>query len=325
MQRVVVARKSWREVVLPPEVRLSHKRLVSRRTGAHGPRLFGNASGAMSRWEQDDQETTRASIMVLVVAGQADFQIGNYVLHCPEGTFIFIPPGVPHPVGRRSHLEGENRECGSCDLLWFGPQGRRVQCWLCYSRGHEHSISNGLESVFPLNDRLIHFVEFMQEEAVAREAGYEELFEGSLRLFLKAILRELKTGRFLQVGASSHADQPVVSETYDPIVRAQEYIAANLAGSLTIDKVAGMVHMSRAQFTRRFVAETGQTFNDFVITSRLEQAKVFLRETDSSVEQIANFIGFRSASYFHSLFRRRFVVSPVEYRRQNQVRETPAR
>ena len=313
MQHVVVARQSWRDLVLPPGVTISHKKLTRLRRSAHGPRLAGDASAPVAQWDDDDQEVTRISLLLCVVSGRADFQVGDYVLHCPEGTFIFIPPGVSHPRGERSHLEGENREHGSCDLLWFSHQGRRVQCWFCHSRGDSHHITNG---IFLLYDRLVHFIEFMQEEALTHQADYEKLFEGSLRLFLHAVHREIKFGRFLEVGLNEN-EKNAQDDNYDPIERAQEYIQANLSRSLTIDKVAYAIHMSRSQFTRRFHAQTGQTFTEYVIARRLEQAQLFLCESSWSVEQITEFIGFRSASYFHSLFHRTFGMTPIEYRQRN--------
>lgn len=314
MQRIVIARKSYRDLTLPPEVRLSHKKLESRRTGAQGPRLYGNASAPSAQWDKDDQEAKRSALLVCVLAGQADFQIGNYVLHCPEGTFIFIPPGVPHPSGHRSHLEGDSRHTGTCELLWFSPQRRRVQCWMCSSRGELHEVSKRYENVFPLNDQLIHFFDYMQEEALARHVEFEKLFEGSLRLFLLAVQREMKAGRLLHLDADA-IDEPPVPSSNDPIERAQEYIMAHLSGDLNIDKVAQAVHMSRAQFTRRFHQNTGQTFVEFVSTRRVEQAQVFLRETDWSVKQISDFVGFRSVPHFHTVFRRLAGIAPREFRR----------
>jgi AraC-like DNA-binding protein len=301
-------------LALPPEVHVSHKKLVSRQTGAHGPRLYGNASAPTVQWRKDDQEATRVPILVCVINGHADFQIGNYVLHCPEGTFIFIPPGIPHPGGVRSHLEAENRENGSCDLLWITPHGRRIQCWMCSSRGEEHKIANGHENLIPLNDQLGNFLEFMQEEAVACQPDYEKLFGSALTLMLQALLRDVKAQRFLQLGVNAH-ETPTTNENYDPIERAHEYIKSHLAANLTIDKVSYVVHMSRAQFTRRFHQQTGQTFTQYVSGLRVEQASVFLRETDWSVAQISEFVGFRSVPYFHALFRRTTGHTPIEYRR----------
>lgn len=315
MRRVVIARKAWREVDLPQGVTISHKELTSRRKGVHGPRIHGNASAPSAQWEMDDQETTRDPVLTVVIDGQTDFRIGDYVLHCPVGTFIFIPPGVPQPRGLRSHLEGQNRKHGSCDLIWFSPQGPRIACWICRSHGEEHINSLGNENVFPLSQQLINFIDYMQEEAVTQHRGFETLFEAALRLLMLAFYREVEAGRFLHLGFGEGKDQPM-DQDFDPIVRAQEYIATHLAGSLTIDKVAHAVHMSRAHFTRRFHRETGQTFIEYVNARRIQQAQVFLAETNFSIPQISEFVGLRSSAHFHQVFRKLTGTSPAEYRRR---------
>lgn len=318
MQRVVIAQKSWRDVTLPPSVTISHKELVSRRKGVYGPRIYGNASAPMEQWESDDQEAIRLPILGVVVDGHADYQVGNYVLHCPAGTFIFIPPGVPRPRGMRSHLEGENRKNGSCDLMWFSPQGRRIQCWICHSHCEQHTTVMNDENIFLLNQQLINFLDFLHEEAMTRQRGFENLFEAALRLLVLAVYREIEVGRFLHLGVEADTE-PAPGENSDPIVRAQEYITTHLAGTLTIDKVSRHVHMSRAHFTRRFHRETGQTFVEYVNARRIEQAKVFLRKTDWSIPQISEFVGLRSSAYFHQLFRRLTGTPPAEYRRRSLV------
>lgn len=321
MQRVVIARRSHKELVLPAEVHVSQKKLVGSRKSVRGVRMYGNTSVAKAQWEEDDQEEVRVSSLICVLAGQADFQVGDYILHCPEGTFIFVPPGLPHPRGERSHLEGENRLTGSCDLLWFAPRGRRVQCWTCYSRGAKHIIAKGHESVFPLDDRLVQYMDSMEEEADGCLDNYDKMFQSALRMLLVATHRVLKSGRYLPLG-SEEDSKLSRKKDYDPIVQAQDYIKAHLGAVLTIERVSNAVHMSRAQFTRRFLAQTGSTFTEFINQCRLEQAQVFLRDTDWAVSQISQFVGFRSTAYFHTIFRRRFGLSPLEYRRNTQIAQT---
>jgi AraC-like DNA-binding protein len=317
MNRVTIARGAARELVLPAGVQVSRKKMQSRRIAVRGPRAYGNASLATARWPQDFQEALRVPMLVCVVGGHADLQLGNYVLHGDEGEVIFIPPGVPHPYGPRSHLEGKQRKSGFCDLLWLSPRGRKMHCWICHSRGETHHGPQPGENVFALNAQLADFMDVLQHEALERKIGYEKIFESVLRALLLTLERELQEGRFLQLSGGVEESAPLL-ENDDPILAAQQYIGAHLGDALTLDKVARQVHMSRAQFTRRFKSETGITFLQFLSAARLREAQTFLRETDWSVPHISSFIGFASPSHFHRFFREHTGLTPLEFRRSRQ-------
>ena len=51
-----------------------------------------------------------------------------------------------------------------------------------------------------------------------------------------------------------------------------------------------------------------------MISRRIEESKYLLMETDLSMSQIAQLLGFSSLSYFSQVFRRSQGVSPLEYR-----------
>jgi transcriptional regulator GlxA family with amidase domain len=55
---------------------------------------------------------------------------------------------------------------------------------------------------------------------------------------------------------------------------------------------------------------------DYVQHLRLEEAKQMLESSDSSVESIAFEVGYRDASFFNRLFRRKVMMSPMQYRRR---------
>jgi AraC-like DNA-binding protein len=52
-----------------------------------------------------------------------------------------------------------------------------------------------------------------------------------------------------------------------------------------------------------------------MISRRVEESKYLLAETDLSMSQIAQLLGFSSLSYFSQVFRRTQNVSPMDYRK----------
>ena len=68
-----------------------------------------------------------------------------------------------------------------------------------------------------------------------------------------------------------------------------------------------------------FQREFGVSPINYLISRRIEESRFLLRETDHSISQIAQILGFSSLSYFSQSFRRLEGVSPVEYRRRRRI------
>lgn len=105
------------------------------------------------------------------------------------------------------------------------------------------------------------------------------------------------------------------SQDSKPIRIAKEYISRHYMAPLSLGDIAEMVHLSPVYFSSIFKKETGQTFSDYLIDCRLEAAKKLLRETDMSVLEISESIGYAGAKYFSKLFRNVVGLTPSEYRR----------
>jgi transcriptional regulator GlxA family with amidase domain len=83
--------------------------------------------------------------------------------------------------------------------------------------------------------------------------------------------------------------------------------------------VAAMVRESglpERSFKRRFAAATGLSPLDYVHTIRIEEAKQMLEAGDAPIEVIANEVGYEDAAFFARLFRRKVMLTPVQYRKR---------
>ena len=86
--------------------------------------------------------------------------------------------------------------------------------------------------------------------------------------------------------------------------------------SLTIDSVAKHAGLTTKQVQRLF-ERAGTTFTEFVLEQRLLRARRLLSSPTnrrSKIGTIAYAVGFGDLSYFHRVFRRRFGVTPCEWR-----------
>jgi LacI family transcriptional regulator len=85
-----------------------------------------------------------------------------------------------------------------------------------------------------------------------------------------------------------------------------------------VDEVARRVSLSRRALERRFHKYVGRSPHDEIVRLQLERVKTLLRESDLTLDAIAQKAGFNYASYMATLFRTRVGQPPGEYRRRSR-------
>jgi AraC family transcriptional regulator, arabinose operon regulatory protein len=78
----------------------------------------------------------------------------------------------------------------------------------------------------------------------------------------------------------------------------------------TVGELARRAALSRAQFTRRFVARTGLPPARYVVQARIERARQLLAETDASVTDVAITLGYKDIAHFSRQFKQHTGYSP---------------
>ena len=112
---------------------------------------------------------------------------------------------------------------------------------------------------------------------------------------------------------------PKLSETKnDGMTNAVSYILKNITSRVSLDEAAAVSGYSKYHFLRKFKAFTGKTPVDFINSQRCEYAKNLLTNTNLSVKQVADAVGFESHSYFSKVFSSFYGVSPAEYARESR-------
>ena len=94
------------------------------------------------------------------------------------------------------------------------------------------------------------------------------------------------------------------------IISAINYINTRYADNISLDMVAGALHMSKYHFCRVFKEVTGTTFLEYLHNVRLSHAHRLLIQSDLPVSEIAVRTGFGSAAYFSRMFKKTHGISP---------------
>lgn len=96
------------------------------------------------------------------------------------------------------------------------------------------------------------------------------------------------------------------------------YIEENLNSDLSIEKLTGLVPLSRRNLEVKFKKELGISIYQFILKYRIEQFAKLLVNTDRLLFDIALECGFNDNKNISRVFKKIKGLSPAEYRRQNQ-------
>ncbi|MFR9708830.1 response regulator [Paenibacillus sp. MB22_1] len=104
--------------------------------------------------------------------------------------------------------------------------------------------------------------------------------------------------------------------SYNKLVdEAKEYILAHYGDhEISIAKVCQHLHISTGYFSNIFKKETKTTFVNYLMGVRMDAAQDLLATTDLKAFEIAERVGFADPNYFSFCFRKKFGISPKEYR-----------
>lgn len=78
-------------------------------------------------------------------------------------------------------------------------------------------------------------------------------------------------------------------------------------------RIAEEFHYSYSRFRHLFSEHFGVSAQEYLVRTRLEQAKMLLGHTDLSITEIAYRTGFSTSSNFTKSFRKHYGISPKEY------------
>lgn len=108
-----------------------------------------------------------------------------------------------------------------------------------------------------------------------------------------------------------------LSGRHTDIANAAAYIRGHYQDPLTLDMLAGLARLSKYHFVRLFKKQLGETPYDYLTNCRISRAKLLLRSTDASLDEIAEAVGYQSKSNFIAQFKALTGTTPARYRQES--------
>lgn len=113
---------------------------------------------------------------------------------------------------------------------------------------------------------------------------------------------------------------PMAAPTYDEqrLKAILTFLENNYAAKLSLEEIASSANISKSECCRFLKQTLNRTPFQILIDYRLTKSIQLLKETDLSISEIAEQVGFDSASYFSTIFKKNFRHSPKDFRKYAQ-------
>lgn len=98
----------------------------------------------------------------------------------------------------------------------------------------------------------------------------------------------------------------------------KNYIDQNYMSPITLESLSSAIYISKDHLSHLFKAEIGVSPIRYVIQKRCEEASRLLLETDLSVKEVSQRVGYDDPVYFSQIFKKVMGASPNSYRKHEQ-------
>lgn len=229
--------------------------------------------------------------ILYIEQGCCHVERGGRIETAQSGSLILFHPGEPHHY----HFYAAE-EPVSCYIHFSGTHCFRYLQQFGFGDGRlfQVGLSGGLSAVFTK----------MAETFQQKGENYEALCAAYLLEFLAM------AGRKLHAHSAGSGGRDLLME------QMAQNMQKHCREDLGVQDYAQMCHLSVSRFSHRFRTVFGEAPHAYLNRLRIEKAKEILCDTDYSMSEIAEMVGFSDQNYFGRIFKKYTGMSPLRYSRE---------
>ena len=152
------------------------------------------------------------------------------------------------------------------------------------------------------------------EVAYSRNDAYIQAVESARTISDITQIGRTMYSDFLELVHKQKAD-PAISK---PIRTCCDYIQLHLGEKISVSTLARQVGYSDYYLSRVFKQQTCQSIDQYIRNLRIERAKFLLINTQESIQDISDQLGFSNRNYFTQVFTQITGQSPAAFRNENR-------
>ncbi|WP_435433604.1 helix-turn-helix domain-containing protein [Vibrio tapetis] len=232
--------------------------------------------------------------IVIGLNGQAEFDVSGVGNFIGQGQGCVVTASTEHAFGG----------VGKSDILVLNMLAERSEDRLVHERLNELGRK---DIYFQLDSSIQQLIKTLSLEML--EAPEDRLLSRSCNEMVLALLQKHMK--------SYHALQRESRMDLDGVDR---YIDLHLSRKISVSELASSVFLGESQFHMLFKEQTGVTPHQYVLTKRIDAAKVLIEAGNLSLGHIAELTGFSGQSAFTHAFSRIQGLSPSQYKKRFSVK-----
>ena len=230
-----------------------------------------------------------------IVGGKGQFLIEDQVFPVDVNNLVIINPNVTHTE--------DSLNAQPLEYIVLGIDG--IELATSANSNGQFCILDHFESA-EISSCLRNILREMEQ----KNTGYEDVCQAFMEILIIRLMRSTSL---------AVPPEPQVITGNRQCTSVKRYIDLHFKEALTLEQLAEEGHMNKFYLSHAFKREYGVSPINYMISRRIEESKYLLTETDLSMSQIAQLLGFSSLSYFSQVFHRTQGVSPKEYRQSLRI------
>ena len=241
------------------------------------------------------------------IKGQREMTINGDSFSVGKDTIVFRKPG-DHIVSTGSY---------NCYLLTIDFTKKKGNFNGTYDRNNKSNLMQELS-----DNKLLDLIP--SHLTVERCLEYVNIYEKLCHLSLKDGDQTTKTlllNQLLCLILANICNSTLRSNTKETenflLTETHKYVEKNIGKVITLEELSANVYLSSSWFSKKFKEATNISPMEYVLNIKLSNAKQLLSTTQLSINEIAQICGFNDAAYFSYYFKKRFGISPKQYRTQS--------
>src|SRR5215475_2732735 len=245
---------------------------------------------------------------------------GVGVLELQEGDFVLLPATPGFTLASDLSINPSFLPLNHSQETHYGTESdpvtmRMLGGYFRFDRANAQLLVKLLPSVIHIRReepgamRVRRVVELIGEEADAHRPGRDLILERLVEALLVEAIR-------FRSASAAKEEQGLLAGLSDPaLARTLREIHVDVARRWTVEQLAHTAGMSRAVFAERFARKVGMPPMQYLLEWRVALAKDMLRGERPSLAEVAERVGYQSASAFSTAFARLTGRSPSEFAR----------